>query len=105
MTITDDRLRELIAETREGRQNAKKRAIRTDAEAALAGSDFCRQVMTERDDLAGLIVLPPDLRKAIEEYQATDYSDGRDPSKLGALNAVAYIGERLVAVWGTRKPR
>lgn len=34
---------------------------------------------------------------AIDKYVTTSWKDGRDPSKLGALNAVAYIGERLVA--------
>lgn len=43
------------------------------------------------------IDIPDYLVDAIDKYTATDWKDGRDPSKLGALNAVAYIGERLVA--------
>lgn len=43
------------------------------------------------------IDIPDDLVDAIDKYVGTDWKDGRDPSKLGALNAVAYIGERLVA--------
>lgn len=44
------------------------------------------------------INIPNDLVDAIDKYVATHWEDGRDPSKLGALNAVAYIGERLLAV-------
>lgn len=43
------------------------------------------------------IDIPDDLVEAIDNYLTTDWKDGRDPSKLGALNAVAYIGGRLVA--------
>ncbi len=43
------------------------------------------------------IDISDDLVKVINEYVNTDWKDGRDPSKFGALNAVAYIGERLVA--------
>ncbi len=42
------------------------------------------------------IDIPDYLIDAIDKYASTDWKDGRDPSKLGALNAVAYIGERLV---------
>ena len=45
------------------------------------------------------IILPSDLADAIEHYVDTDWNDGRDPSKLGSLNAVSYIGERLVALY------
>jgi hypothetical protein len=41
------------------------------------------------------IDIPDYLVNAIDKYVATDWK-GRDPSKIGALNAVAYIGERLV---------
>lgn len=44
------------------------------------------------------INIPDHLVEAIDKYVNTNWKDGRDPSKLGALNAVAYIGERLVAV-------
>ena len=40
-----------------------------------------------------------DLADAIEHYANTDWSDVRDPSKLGALNAVSYIGEQIVALY------
>lgn len=51
------------------------------------------------------IILPADLVAAIEKYNTTDWKDGRDPSKFGALNAVAYIGERTAAiVAATRSP-
>jgi hypothetical protein len=43
------------------------------------------------------IDIPNYLIDAINKYVGTDWEDGRDPSKIGALNAVAYIGERLVA--------
>lgn len=43
------------------------------------------------------IDIPDYLIDAIDKYASTDWKDGRDPSKIGALNAVAYIGERLVA--------
>jgi len=47
------------------------------------------------------ITLPDDLVAAIDAYLDTDWTDGRDgrdPSKLGALNAVAYIGERIASI-------
>ena len=42
--------------------------------------------------------LPKFIVDAARRYNATDWSDGRDPSKLGALNAVAFIGERVAAL-------
>jgi hypothetical protein len=51
------------------------------------------------------VTLPADLIRAIDKYLCTPWSDGRDPSKLGALNAVAFIGERLVAVVATHRGR
>jgi hypothetical protein len=45
------------------------------------------------------ITISSDLADAIEKYAGTAWDDGRDPSKLGALNAVSYIGERLVALY------
>lgn len=44
-----------------------------------------------------VILLPEDIVAAIEKYVATDWAK-QDPSKIGALNAVAYIGERLIAL-------
>lgn len=44
------------------------------------------------------VTLPAHLVKAIRQYNAKDWKDGRDPSKLGALNAVAYIGEQVAAL-------
>jgi len=41
------------------------------------------------------IILPGHLVAAIDAYLDTDWTDGRDPSKIGALNAVSYIGERV----------
>jgi hypothetical protein len=35
------------------------------------------------------IALPKWLCEAIENYLDTDWSDGRDPSKIGAVNAVS----------------
>lgn len=46
-TITDDQIRELIALTRDGRQNAHTRALRNDCLAALEGSAFCREHVAE----------------------------------------------------------
>ncbi len=45
------------------------------------------------------LTIPSDLADAIERYAGTDWNDGRDPSKLGALNAVSYIGEQVVALY------
>jgi hypothetical protein len=44
------------------------------------------------------IELTPSLIDAIERYNTTPWHDGRDPSKLGALNAVAYIGEQVAGL-------
>jgi hypothetical protein len=53
-----------------------------------------------RSDMRKLVItLPSDLADAIEHYSNTNWNDGRDPSKLGALNAVSYLGERLVALY------
>ena len=49
------------------------------------------------------ITLPPNLISAIESYLDTNWDDGRDPSKLGALNAVSYIGERVAAIWAHQR--
>lgn len=46
-TITDDQIRELLAMTRDGRQNAHSRSLRNDCLAALEGSDFCRGHVAE----------------------------------------------------------
>lgn len=51
--------------------------------------------------MARQITLPDDLINAIDAYPTTDWSK-RDPSKIGALNAVAYIGERVASIVGTR---
>jgi len=70
--------------------------------AYLAGRSVYRGAVTAIDvppKAVRSITLPNDLADAIEKYLATDYNDGRDPSKLGALNAVSYIGERLVALY------
>ncbi len=103
-TLTDAQLRIVIAKTLEGRQNASKRSLRKDAQAALAGDAFCRGAIAEdlqRDVSA--IALPPELVDAIERYIETDWSKKNDPSRLGGLNAVAYLGERLVALYQQRR--
>ena len=48
------------------------------------------------------IDLPSELVVAIDRYLDTDWSNC-DPSKLGALNAVAYIGERVTAIVAARQ--
>jgi hypothetical protein len=45
--IGDETLRRLIADSLLGRQNAHKRALRRDAEAALGGDLFCRFAIVE----------------------------------------------------------
>jgi len=53
-----------------------------------------------RGDMRTLTLnISSDLADAIEHYANTDWSDGRDPSKLGALNAVSYIGEQIVSLY------
>jgi len=52
--------------------------------------------------VSAAIVLAPDVVTAIEKYITTDWASC-DPSKIGALNAVAYIGERVVALYQERK--
>lgn len=95
--LTDEQLHEIISESLKGRQNADKRALRTDARAALAGDEQNRTWLAERIGSFD-VRLPPDVVEAIERYVSIDWKDGRDPSKFGALNAVAHIGERVVAV-------
>jgi len=51
------------------------------------------------------VTLDASLVDAIRRYNRTDWHDGRDPSKLGALNAVAYIGERVAAIVRVQHPR
>lgn len=52
------------------------------------------------------IILPGYLVAAIDAYLDTDWSDGRDPSKFGAFNAVSYIGEQIAFIRKeTRVPR
>lgn len=51
------------------------------------------------------IDIPDDLIETVDKYLSTDWKDGRDPSRYGALNAVAYIGERLVAVVSDARQR
>src|SRR5689334_19768307 len=95
--LSDDDLRKIITDSLEGRQNAYKRATRKDATAALAGDATCRAALAER--LAPALALPPHLVEAIEHYNGADWGDGRDPSKLGAINAVCYIGEQVAALY------
>ncbi len=44
------------------------------------------------------IDIPDDLVAEIDAYLDADWSIKRDPSKFGALNAVAHIGERMAAI-------
>ena len=101
MIVTDEMLHVIITEALRGRSNASKRARIVDARAALGGSVVCRERFAA--ELARTVILPADLVDAIERYAATDWKSGRDPSNIGALNAVAYIGERLVAIVAAKK--
>lgn len=102
--ITDEQIRTLVTESMHGRQNALKRSLRKDAEAALAGSELAREAMEIYLAKSGevWIALPADLVAEIERYLATDWRDGRDPSRLGALNAVAHIGESVAEIIARR---
>jgi len=51
------------------------------------------------------ITLPASLARAIEDYLDTDWDSGPDPSKLGALNSVSFIGERVAAIYAFRRRR
>ncbi len=44
------------------------------------------------------MTIPANLVNAIDGYLDTDWNDGRDPGKIGALNAVSYIGEQIAAI-------
>ena len=105
--ITDEQIRALVAESMRGRQNTQKRTLRKDAEAALAGSKTARKMMEHHLAKSGevWIALPADLVTEIERYLATGWRDGRDPSRLGALNAVAYIGESVAAIVANRSKK
>ncbi len=98
-TITDERLRALLTQSLQGRQNAHKRALRKDIQAALTGDACCRESVAQRDQLARMLEIPPYLVDALEDYNAHDYNRKTDPSGLGGLNAVAYIGEQLAMLW------
>jgi hypothetical protein len=99
--LTDEELEELIRKALRGRQNAAKRALIVDARAALGGSVMLRQRLSERVTVT--LRIPQHLVDAIESYLTTDWSDGRDPSKIGALNAVAYIGEQVARIYKARQ--
>lgn len=69
--------------------------------AYLAGRSVYRGAVTAIDvspKAVLTIVLPNDLAESIEKYLATDWN-GQTPIEFGALNAVAYIGERLVDLY------
>jgi hypothetical protein len=51
------------------------------------------------------VTLPSHIVDALENYVSTSWGDGRDPSKIGALNAVCWIGEQLVAVYAVAKSK
>ena len=75
-TITNERPRELIAESREGRQTKYKRTFRMDCEAALAGDACCRASVAKIS--SPQIRLPPSVVAAIEAYLSTNWQDGCD---------------------------
>lgn len=108
--ITDEQINQMVTDSLQGRQNAHKRVLRQDARAALAGDAACREELDRRftrmiKRATALvqrkltITLTPKLADAIERYLDTDWKDGRDPSKFGALNAVAYIGEQIAGIY------
>ncbi len=107
-TISDDQIRALHNELLSiKRQNAYTRAIRKDWAAALKGSRTCRESCADawnkrHAERPVVIELPREVVSAIEDYLNTDWSDGRDPSRLGAVNAVAFIGERVAAIYASR---
>jgi hypothetical protein len=53
------------------------------------------------------IDLPPDVVRAIEAYNATNWDGGSaaSPDSLAALNAVAFIGERVAAICKAKRRR
>lgn len=71
-TITDDSLRRIIANSLAGRQNALKRALRRDAQAALDGSVVCRFAIAEYIAMrvASLTLTSIDRRAALEKIDA-----------------------------------
>jgi hypothetical protein len=104
-TITDEQIRTLRDESlARRRQNAHTRTLRKDCEGALAGSRVCKEMCALAWNRRGscAIELPSELVAAIEKYLNTDW---RDPSKLGALNAVAFIGESVAAIYGAQTGR
>lgn len=51
------------------------------------------------------VELDESLVKAVDAYLDTDWKDGRDPSKFGALNAIAYVGERVAAIRALKRKK
>lgn len=43
--------------------------------------------------------LPGYIEQAVKDYIATTYDSDTDPSGIGGLNAVAYIGEQVVRAY------
>lgn len=54
--------------------------------------------MTDPEKNPWQLEVPADLVRAIDAYIDGDWSKQADPSRFGALNAVAYIGERIAAM-------
>ena len=98
-TITDAQIEEEIALLRAGRMSNLRRALLADCRAAMDGDKFCRGCVAERINArnAVIVTVPRHLVEAVRTYLATNWDDGRDPSRLGALNAVACIGEQFAA--------
>jgi hypothetical protein len=88
------------------RKTAGQRAMIRDCDAALdghtAGLDILAREYNRRFPLhPTTLELDLGLVGAIEHYLSTEWKTGN--GELGALNAVAYIGERVVAIYQARK--
>ena len=89
------------------RKTAGQRALMRDCDGALSGATVSLDIIArEYNRLVPFrpteIVLDADLVASIERYVDTDWK-ACDPSKIGALNAVAFIGERVVAIYQAKK--
>lgn len=90
------------------RKTAGQRALIRDCNAALStGATIALDIIArEHNRLVPIrpteITLDAGLVAAIESYVDTDWK-ACDPSKLGALNASSYIGERVTAIYLAKK--
>jgi hypothetical protein len=88
------------------RKTAGQRAMIRDCDATLDGHTAGLDILArEYNRLFPLrpttIELDLELVRAIEHYLSTEWKTGR--GQLGALNAVAYIGERVIATYQAKK--